>query len=78
VGAASDEDLRRITGTDTGVGPSRAATIAGAATAGPVTAAYRRVFGEYAEVAERALSDTHVDPSHRALVERYFDAIHPK
>lgn len=58
-------------------GISRARTIEGAAARGTEEPDYPRVYAAYREAATRAMGDTHVGGEHRALVERYFEAIRP-
>lgn len=59
-------------------GVSRARTIEGAAARGTDEPDYPRVYAAYREAATRAMGDTHVGREHRALVERYFEAIRPR
>ncbi len=74
----SQRTERQQSGQDTGEGASTSEIIASASDGGFATTAYRRVYQEYAEVAEEAIEREVVPGGYRFYVTRYFELISPR
>jgi hypothetical protein len=68
----------QVQGTDTGQGGSRSQVIQGAAERGFASRAYKRVYGEYHQVAEESLAKDEIPGGYRFYVKRYFQLIRPR
>ncbi|HEY4011796.1 MAG TPA: hypothetical protein VGM06_00545 [Polyangiaceae bacterium] len=68
----------QVQGADTGQGGSRSQVILGAAERGFSSHGYKRVYGEYHQVAEESLSKEEVPSGYRFYVKRYFQLIRPR
>lgn len=73
----SKRRLSRVYGKE-GAGPTRSETILGAAEKGFASQPYRRVYGDYTAVSERAMTQQRVPPGYRFYVKRYFQMIKPR
>ena len=73
----SKRRLTRVYGKE-GAGPTRSETILGAAEKGFASQPYRRVYGDYTAVSERAMTQQRVPPGYRFYVKRYFQMIKPR
>jgi hypothetical protein len=81
-GAATSQKMgtedTQVQGADTGQGGSRSQVILGAAERGFSSHGYKRVYGEYHQVAEESLSKEEVPSGYRFYVKRYFQLIRPR
>ena len=73
----SKRRLTRVYGKE-GAGPTRSETILGAAEKGFASQPYRKVYGDYTAVSERAMTQQRVPPGYRFYVKRYFQMIKPR
>lgn len=73
----SKRRLTRVYGKE-GAGPTRSETILGAAERGFSSTPYRKVYGDYTAVSERAMTQQRVPPGYRFYVKRYFQMIKPR
>jgi hypothetical protein len=68
----------QVQGADTGQGGSRSQVIQGAAQRGFASRSYKRVYGEYHQVAEESLAKDEIPGGYRFYVKRYFQLIRPR
>jgi hypothetical protein len=66
----------RVSGSDEGA-TTRRQTVKSAAQHGFASRAYQRVYVEYTSIVEDVMRAEQVPPSHRYVIERYFDRIRP-
>jgi hypothetical protein len=68
----------QLEGQYTGQGATRSEVILGAAEKGFATTRYRKVYGEYHNVAEESLAKDEIPGGYRFYVRRYFQLIRPR
>ncbi|MDP8998512.1 MAG: hypothetical protein M3O46_00190, partial [Myxococcota bacterium] len=68
----------QVQGADTGQGGSRSQVILGAAERGFASRGYKRVYGEYHQVAEQSLAKDEIPGGYRFYIKRYFQLIRPR
>jgi hypothetical protein len=74
----SQREATRLRSDPSGEGLTTSEIIAGAASAGFATTAYREVFQDYDEVAEEVIGQDTIPGGYRYYVRRYFDLISPR